>query len=127
GAYVAVMAPADGSDPVPRRASYSFVEAAAVCRVSRDTIKRRHRAGQFPNAWRANTRGGSHQGPWMIPAADLLVAGLPVFPATMPQGTRPPASEAVLQPKEDVTDLRVRLAAAEARGDALEQALRIVA
>ena len=63
----------------------------------------------------------------MIPAGDLVVAGLQVCPTPVPQGIPPKSPEELLGPAEDVTDLRVRLAAAEARGDALEQALRIVA
>jgi hypothetical protein len=44
-------------------------EAAALCGVSKDTIRRRQRAGRFPNA--EETDAG-----WMIPVADLVEAKL---------------------------------------------------
>jgi hypothetical protein len=51
-------------------------DAAALTGVSIDTIKRRLRAGAFPNA----TRGpavGERTAPWLIPAGDLIGASLP--------------------------------------------------
>lgn len=49
--------------------------AAEACAVSRDTIKRRLRANQFPNASRAPARSG-RSAPWLIPVSDLAEAGL---------------------------------------------------
>ncbi|WP_374211018.1 helix-turn-helix transcriptional regulator [Streptomyces sp. MCA2] len=45
-------------------------DAAAVCGVSRTTIRRRREAGSFPNAVRDGVLG------WLIPEDDLRAAGL---------------------------------------------------
>ena len=78
-------------------------EAAAATSLSRDTIKRRLKRGEFPGA----TRGAAHgrrPPPWLIPMVDLVAAGLEVC---LPEpGDRPVAADA------DV--LAVRLARAEA-------------
>lgn len=50
-------------------------EAARACSVSRDTIKRRLRLGQFPGAIRG-TPVGNRPPPWLIPVNDLTDAGL---------------------------------------------------
>ena len=48
-------------------------DAATLCKVSIDTIRRRLRAGAFPGA----ERDGDHPwSPWLFPVADLLTAGL---------------------------------------------------
>lgn len=56
------------------RAWLGINDAAKLCRVSRDTIKRRLSAGAFPNARRV--AGPGPRGPWEIPQTDLLRAGL---------------------------------------------------
>ena len=50
-------------------------EASRACRVSRDTIWRRLRKGEFEGAVRG-PRVGSRPGPWLIPVEDLAAAGL---------------------------------------------------
>lgn len=53
------------------RTAVGRAQAAALCGVSVDTIKRRLRDGWFPNAWRS----GADQR-WAIPLRDLIAAGL---------------------------------------------------
>lgn len=111
-----------------------MVEAAATCGVSRDTIKRRLRAGQFPGAHRADGSGGSGTGAWLIPWGDLLVAGLgPSAPADRQDtaGAARPAAVGVdrarTNPEDEIWQLRVARAAAESRAHALHDALELVA
>ncbi len=69
-------------------------EAARLCGVSLDTIRRRLRAGAFPNA----ARVGEDQH-WVIPVQDLLDAGLapatPVVAGPSDTGSRPDDTPAV--------------------------------
>jgi hypothetical protein len=62
-------------------ASLTINEAAAVSGLSRDSIIRRQRAGQFPRS-RLVPRNGSGKGGsggrWLIPLADLRAASLPI-------------------------------------------------
>lgn len=51
----------------------SISEAAKECSLSRSTIRRFAARDRFPNAYRAN---GNGSGPWRIPRADLVAAGL---------------------------------------------------
>lgn len=53
----------------------SMDDAARACSVSRDTIKRRLRAKQFPGAVRGDPTG-NRPPPWLIPVEDLVAAGL---------------------------------------------------
>ena len=66
-----------GSPPTPTR-YYTRQQAAGLCDTSLDTIKRRHKAGAFPNA---RQRPGDPQGTWEIPVTDLVDAGLYELPA----------------------------------------------
>ena len=50
---------------------YTITAAAELCKVSRDTIKRRVRGAKFPNAVRAGE--DRH---WLIPLQDLIEVGL---------------------------------------------------
>lgn len=58
--------------------SLTISEAATACGVERREIERRHRQGDFPNAWRADPEPGRSavQPLWRIPVADLRQAGL---------------------------------------------------
>jgi hypothetical protein len=58
------------------REELTVTQAARVTRVDRSTIRRRLDAGDFPNARRKTGRHGPASGPWLIPNADLLAAGL---------------------------------------------------
>lgn len=53
----------------------SIDQAARRCSVSRDTIKRRLRAGRFPGAVRG-TPVGRRPAPWLIPDEDLVAERL---------------------------------------------------
>lgn len=61
------------SEDVRLEGAYTLREAARICGVSRDTMKRRLAEGVFPNAWRDDAEIGAA---WKIPIADLLNAGL---------------------------------------------------
>src|SRR3954466_7777728 len=79
----------------------SVDDAARLCGVSRDTIKRRLRAGEFPNAVRVRVPGP--KGPWRIPDTDLTAVFRVQSVAEDPvAGT-------------DVTALRIQLAIAHTR------------
>lgn len=68
-------------------------EAAAACRLSPRTIRRKLNAGAFPNAFQAPAAGSGGQVIWRIPVSDLERAGLqPVL--THPAFANPPAKVA---------------------------------
>lgn len=107
----------------PTEALFTFREAATACGVSRDTIKRRHRLGQFPRAELLD-------GVWKIPATDLIAAGLPLgVESTVcpePPALIPVAPDELVQLRAEVADLRRRAEVAEAiareRAEALADA-----
>ena len=86
-------------------------EAAALCDVSQDTIKRRLRAGAFPNARQAGV--DRH---WVIPVLDLVAAGL--LPAGVLKADPPQPSESLPPP-----DVRTQLGQALMEIRALREAL----
>jgi hypothetical protein len=51
-------------------------EAAAACRLSPRTIRRKLNAGEFPNAFKAPAADDANQTIWKIPVGDLEAAGL---------------------------------------------------
>ena len=65
----------------------SIDQAAQRCSVSRDTIKRRLRAGRLPGAVRG-TPVGRRPAPWLIPDEDLVAEGL--LTGRRLDGTPPP-------------------------------------
>jgi hypothetical protein len=78
----------------PSAPALTIRDAAAACRLSPRTIRRKLSAGAFPNAQK--TGGGEsdddHDGAWMIPVADLESAGLnPTL--VHPTLTNPPRAE----------------------------------
>lgn len=82
-------------------------EAVDATQTSESTIKRRLRAGAFPNA--AQTADGK----WMIPLGDLSAAGLRPGKMAKPDPVTPPADLARDLAVENA-ELRQRLAVAEA-------------
>jgi hypothetical protein len=77
-------------------------DAAAACRLSPRTIRRKLTAGSFPNAQKTGPGDPEREGIWMIPVADLEAAGLEptsVHP-TMSKAVRP-TTEAELEPDAD--------------------------
>jgi hypothetical protein len=77
-------------------------DAAAACRLSPRTIRRKLTAGSFPNAYKTGPSDPEREGIWMIPPADLEAAGLepsPVAP-TFSQAVRP-TTEAEIEPDSD--------------------------
>jgi hypothetical protein len=66
-------------------------DAAAACRLSPRTIRRKLTTGSFPNAYKTGANGPEREGIWMIPVADLEAAELEptsVHP-TLSQAIRP--------------------------------------
>jgi hypothetical protein len=63
--------------------TFTMAQAAHWAGVSLDTIKRRHRAGAFPNAKRGPAKG-RREAPWLIPIDDLVAAGLTPDPQSNP-------------------------------------------
>lgn len=109
--------PATPADPEPVRPRVTLSKAAELAGVSHSTVKRRHRAGAFPNAEQDDT------GAWTVPIGDLLTAG---FTLTGP----PPAKDQVhpdvpLGPDPgllvELADLRRLLALETVRREAAEQ------
>ena len=92
------------------RPAFSRSQAADVTGASRSTIKRRHLAGDFPNAYKGT------DGQWRIPIEDLIAAGYDVN-RTVKDGsttrTYGPAHDLGPKPEVDVTALINRLAGAE--------------
>ena len=91
----------------------SIDQAALLCGVSRDTIRRRLRAGGFPGATKGTAHGGRER-PWLIPGQDLVAAGM-VTADTATIGCAPHHVDT-----EDPTSLRVALAHHQALATARE-------
>lgn len=96
-----------------RRPTLTLTEAAAACGVSRDTMKRRLRAGAFANA----EQDGA--GVWRVPVTDLLAAGFHPHGAERPQ-ERPEAVGGADPPPGEVERLRAALSAEQARREQAE-------
>ena len=82
-------------------------EAVDATQTSESTVKRRLRAGAFPNAVQ------TADGKWMIPLGDLSAAGLRPGKMSKPDPVTPPADLARELAAENA-ELRQRLAVAEA-------------
>lgn len=82
-------------------------EAVGATQTSESTVKRRLRAGAFPNAVQ------TADGKWMIPLGDLSAAGLRPGKIAKPDPVTPPADLARDLAAENA-ELRQRLAVAEA-------------
>jgi hypothetical protein len=108
-----------------RTIAFTLKQAAEEAGVSRDTIKRRNAAGEFPNAYQ------DHRGVWMIPLTDLLAAGLPPklrqgdTQVQVPDapGERPMSRDAF---DAAADDLEQRLDRAQAEADALRVRLDLL-
>lgn len=88
----------------------TLTEAAAATGMHRATIRRRFDAGDFPNARRADGKHGPETGPWLVPVADLLAAGLTLHaPAAGDPGPSEPADVG------ELAELRAELAAERER------------
>lgn len=87
-------------------------EAAELCQVSVDTIRRRLREGSFPHAWRSGT--DQH---WSIPLQDLVDAGMlpPAAVATALQRSAGAVADEVTPLQADSTRLDGDTHLAEAR------------
>lgn len=90
-----------------RRPLLTFNEAAEAAGVSRDTIKRRHRAGAFPGAERDD------RGAWRVPTAELIAAG---FTLHAPGAGEPERVQAVPD-LDELAQLRAELARVTAERD----------
>jgi len=102
-------------------------EAAAACRLSTRTIRRKLSAGAFPNAYQAASVEGPSKTIWRIPLADLEAAGLkpnlvhPAFsnavPNTQPESTSPGPTVLELVRSDRFGRLRAELAEAVAAAE----------
>jgi hypothetical protein len=78
-------------------------DAAAACRLSPRTIRRKLTTGSFPNAYKTGADGPEREGIWMIPIADLEAADLEptsVHP-TLSRAIRPTPDSDVATESED--------------------------
>ena len=60
----------------PSEDDLTIREAAAACRLSPRTLRRKINEGAFPGAYKTGPRDLEPEGVWMIPVADLERAGL---------------------------------------------------
>lgn len=103
-------------DGAATRPNLTLSQAAVATNRHRNTVRNALDAGRFPNAFR---EGGD--GPWVIPVTDLLAAGFPVnAPQIADDDDVPEVSKQVRDGgevqrlRDEVDDLRRRLAVAEA-------------
>jgi hypothetical protein len=77
-------------------------EAAAACRLSPRTLRRKLNEGAFPSAYKSGPRELEPEGVWMIPLADLDRAGLhpTLLHSTLTETSRP-RTEPEPQPQGD--------------------------
>ena len=81
--------------------SLTIRDAAAACRLSPRTIRRKLTAGSFPNAFKTGPRDPDFEpGVWKIPLADLERAGLEPTPAQRTFGGTPRASAEPERPRD---------------------------
>jgi hypothetical protein len=81
------------------RPAWTLSRAAEECGVSRDTLKRRRAAGEFPNAY-MDTRGK-----WLIPVNDLLAAGFKPGGRPLVQEDTAPVHAPVQTPDSQANEL----------------------
>ena len=91
--------------------TFTVREAAQACAVHANTVRRRLKSGEFPNAFR------DHVGTWKIPVVDLEAAGL-----------RPQRSRAVDHPSDVVVvpDLPSRVSPSSAGMPTLREAYEAI-
>ncbi|MFG2183399.1 hypothetical protein ACGFLS_32410 [Streptomyces abikoensis] len=105
------------------RPALTLRQAADACSVHLSTIRRRHAAEAFPNAFR---RG---DGAWLIPVTDLQAAGLrvnapaPPDPSPTTSEVSDPVSEQLAQALAELAQERARRALAEQKAELLERHL----
>jgi hypothetical protein len=101
-----------GRTPVDTETFLTIRQAADVCQVSIDTIRRRLRTNAIPGAERS---GPNETDGWLIPIAGLRAAGF-----KPDQAHRADRDGAVNALREERTLLRAQLDAEKRRGNALE-------
>ncbi|HVA41848.1 MAG TPA: hypothetical protein VNF50_00025 [Acidimicrobiales bacterium] len=112
----------------PTRPELTLSEAAAACRVDRRTIRRRLDAEEFPNAHRTAGRTGPDDGPWVIPVADLIGAGLSPNVSKVDHQAAEVAPDTIASLQAELADWRRRAEVAEAVASeraATNEALRL--
>ena len=92
------------------RPSWTIMEAAERCGVSKSTVRRYREADRFPNAWK------DQAGAWKIPLEDLLAVGWsPIGPAlsTPTEPVQESANERIAELERALELERVKREAAE--------------
>lgn len=114
-------------------AELSRVDAARACAISVDTIKRRQKAGSFPNARQVGLDRS-----WVIPVRDLVDAGLlPAAALALPaqpghldapalRSTTSTASAHIAEALAEIRGLRAELARAQDEIAFLRQLVAVV-
>ena len=77
----------------------TITEAARATGVDRRTLRRRLDGGEFPNAYRDTGTQGTGSGAWLIPAEDLVQAGLSL---DAPTGPAPSTVSSLDQPDQEL-------------------------
>jgi hypothetical protein len=110
-----------------QRPALTITEAARSTGTHRNTIRRRLDAQEFPNAF----RDPPNEGPWRIPVADLLTAGLELHQPDSMDTSEERSTEAAVDPavmaqlREQVAHWRRRAQVAEAKAKERDRALKI--
>ncbi len=91
--------------------TFTPVEAASICGVSLDTVRRRIRAGKIPGAVRL---GEAPFGEWALPLAGLVASGL--SPQSQPAAQRNPGAGG-----PEIAELRAEVVRWQERAEAAER------
>ena len=94
---------------MPRGWEYTIKQAANLCSVSTDTIKRRLRSGDLPHAHQLTDSAGT----WVIPLADLVAAGFSIAGGREQPATTTSQGRHATPPSSDLQD-KIQLAVAQA-------------
>lgn len=94
---------------MPRGWEYTIKQAANLCSVSTDTIKRRLRSGDLPHAHQLTDSAGT----WVIPLADLVAAGFTIAGGREQPATTTSQRAHATPPSSDFED-KIQLAVARA-------------
>jgi hypothetical protein len=101
----------------------TVTQAARSAGVDRRTIRRRLDAGSFPRAHREPGSNGPGSGRWLIPAGDLVEAGLPLHDPAEPDADLTTARAEVEALRAELAETVRRAEVAEARAAERERVI----